>query len=49
LNDASTRDQIHASGLDPAPSKSPDAFHAYMKTELVKWSKVVKASGIKPE
>jgi tripartite-type tricarboxylate transporter receptor subunit TctC len=49
LNDPATREQIEASGLATAPSKSPDAFHAHMKSEAVKWAKVVKAAGIKPE
>ena len=35
-------------GLDSAP-ESPEAFGAYIKSELAKWAKVVKASGLKAE
>jgi tripartite-type tricarboxylate transporter receptor subunit TctC len=49
LNEPAVRDQIEANGIDPSPSKSPEAFHAYMKSEFAKWDKVVKAAGIKPE
>ncbi len=35
-------------GLDAAPS-TPEAFGAYIKSERVKWAKVVKASGAKAE
>jgi tripartite-type tricarboxylate transporter receptor subunit TctC len=33
-------------GLDPAPG-TPEQFGAYIKSETIKWSKVVKASGAK--
>lgn len=29
--------------------KSPEAFSAYIKSEVTKWAKVAKASGVKPE
>jgi len=35
-------------GLDPAPS-TPEEFGDYMKSEIVKWRKVVQASGAKPD
>ena len=35
--------------IDPTLSASPQAFHAYMNTELAKWSKLVKAAGIRVE
>ncbi len=35
-------------GLDSAP-ESPEAFGAYIKSELSKWAKVVKAAGLKAE
>ena len=28
---------------------TPEAFGAYIKTEIIKWAPVVKASGVKPE
>ncbi len=37
-----------AQGLDPAPS-SPAQFTTYVRAEIVKWAKVVKAAGVKPE
>ena len=35
-------------GAEPTPA-SPEAFTAMFKSEIVKWSKVVKESGIKAE
>jgi tripartite-type tricarboxylate transporter receptor subunit TctC len=35
-------------GLDPAPS-TPEAFGAYIKSEIGKWRKVVQASGAKAD
>ena len=35
-------------GLDAAPS-SPEALASYMKSEYVKWAKVIKAAGVKVE
>jgi tripartite-type tricarboxylate transporter receptor subunit TctC len=42
------KDIMLKQGLDPAPS-SPEEFGAYMKSEIVKWRKVVQASGAKPD
>jgi tripartite-type tricarboxylate transporter receptor subunit TctC len=42
------REQISRTGADPV-GDSPDEFAAYIKTEIGKWAKVVKAAGIKPE
>jgi tripartite-type tricarboxylate transporter receptor subunit TctC len=41
-----TRDKLIGLGADPAIS-TPDEFGALMKSEIVKWSKVVKDSGAK--
>ena len=49
LNTPAVTEQLEKSGVDPELSASPAAFHAYMKAELAKWSKLVKAAGIKPE
>jgi tripartite-type tricarboxylate transporter receptor subunit TctC len=46
LNLPDVRSQLETSGLDPAPS-DPPAFHAYIKTELAKWSKVIKDAGLR--
>jgi tripartite-type tricarboxylate transporter receptor subunit TctC len=42
------RQQLQNSGLDPAPS-DPKAFAAYIKAEHTKWSKVIRAAGIKAQ
>jgi tripartite-type tricarboxylate transporter receptor subunit TctC len=31
-------------GLDPAPT-TPEAFAAYIKAEMLKWTRVVRAAG----
>lgn len=48
LNDADTRAQFLKNGLDPVPT-SADEFAKLLRAEIVKWAKVVKAAGIKPE
>jgi tripartite-type tricarboxylate transporter receptor subunit TctC len=35
-------------GAEPSPT-TPEAFNAIVKSEIAKWSKVVKAANIKPE
>jgi tripartite-type tricarboxylate transporter receptor subunit TctC len=42
------KEQLFRSGLDASPS-TPKEFGAYIKSEMAKWSKVVKASGAKAE
>lgn len=41
-------EQFAAQGLEPA-SSTPEAFGAYLKSEVDKWAKVVRASGATPE
>jgi tripartite-type tricarboxylate transporter receptor subunit TctC len=48
LNMPNVKEQLFRSGLDASPS-SPKEFGAYIKSEMAKWSKVVKASGAKAE
>jgi tripartite-type tricarboxylate transporter receptor subunit TctC len=48
LDDPDTRARFAASGLDPLPG-SPEEFAALVSREIVKWAKVVKAAGIRPE
>jgi tripartite-type tricarboxylate transporter receptor subunit TctC len=48
LEHASVKDQFTAQGLEATPS-TPEAFGAYLRSEVAKWGKVVKASGAKPE
>ena len=44
----SIKELLFKQGLDVAP-ESPEAFGAYIKSETVKWAKVVKAAGLKAE
>jgi len=48
LNDADTQKRFAQRGMDPLPS-TPEEFGALIKSEIVKWAKVVKAAGIEPE
>lgn len=48
INMPEVRDQLQASGLDPAPS-SPEAFRAYMKAEHAKWGKLIRDAGIRAD
>ena len=47
LNDPEVRTKMLAAGLQPSPSKSPEAFGEFMRAEGTKWAKVVKDSGAK--
>ena len=42
------RDRLVADGEDPVGS-TPEEFAAYIRSETIKWAKVVKAVGLKPE
>ena len=42
------KDFLFNQGLDPAPG-TPEQFGAYIKSEITKWAKVIKASGAKAE
>jgi len=48
LDETDTRARFAASGLD-AMSSSPEEFGALIRSEVVKWGKVVRDAGIKPE
>jgi len=39
-------EKLHAMGIDPAQSNTPDAFAAFMKEDVTRWKKVVKEAGI---
>ncbi len=49
LQDPAVRKRLVDDGAEPAPSASPEAFGAFIKAEIAKWAKVVKAAGIQPE
>jgi tripartite-type tricarboxylate transporter receptor subunit TctC len=46
--DAKVREQIGAQGIDPA-SSTPAEFRAFVASEMAKWTKLVKAAGIKAD
>jgi tripartite-type tricarboxylate transporter receptor subunit TctC len=43
-----TRERLLRQGLEPAWN-TPEAFDAYIRSEIVKWARVVKQTGIKPD
>ena len=48
LNNPKIKDILFHQGLDTSPS-TPEEFGNYIKSEIAKWAKVVKASGAKAE
>ncbi|MDF3823497.1 tripartite tricarboxylate transporter substrate-binding protein, partial [Leptospira sp. 96542] len=46
LRSADVRERFSAAGLEPMPS-TPEELTAFMKSETVKWAKVIKDSGAK--
>jgi tripartite-type tricarboxylate transporter receptor subunit TctC len=46
MNLPDVRTQLESNGIDPAPS-DPQAFRAYIKSELAKWSKLIKDAGLR--
>ena len=48
LQVADIKERLLSDGAEPVGS-SPEAFAAFMRAETVKWAKVVKNAGIKPE
>jgi tripartite-type tricarboxylate transporter receptor subunit TctC len=48
LNMPEVKTTLFNQGLDPAPG-TPEQFGAYIKSERIKWSKVIKESGAKAE
>ena len=49
LQEADVRKRFIDDGAEVTPSNSPEEFGALIRSELTKWAKVVKDSGIKPE
>jgi tripartite-type tricarboxylate transporter receptor subunit TctC len=48
LDQPETRTRLIAQGLEPAGS-TPQAFDAYIRSEVARWSAVVKQAGLKPD
>jgi tripartite-type tricarboxylate transporter receptor subunit TctC len=48
LKDPEVRQRLVTDGAEPVGS-SPEEFAVYLRSETVKWAKVVKDVGIKPE
>jgi tripartite-type tricarboxylate transporter receptor subunit TctC len=48
LSQADIVQALNASGLEPSPS-TPDAFSAFLRAEIAKWAKVVKAAGARAD
>jgi len=49
MQDDETKRRFAADGADPTFSKSPEEFSAFMRAELAKWAKVVKAANIEQQ
>jgi tripartite-type tricarboxylate transporter receptor subunit TctC len=49
IQEPKTKERFLADGGEAIWSKSPEDLGTLMRTELVKWAKVVKAAGIKAE
>ena len=47
--DPAVRKQFLTDGADPHVSKSPEEFAAFVRNEVAKWAKVVKAAGIRQQ
>jgi len=48
LNAPDVREKLVAQGLDPV-GDTPEQFAAFLRAEIAKWAKVVKASGARPD
>ena len=47
--DPATRDRFKAVGLDSLPASTPDSFAGFVRSEVDRWDKIVRASGAEPE
>jgi tripartite-type tricarboxylate transporter receptor subunit TctC len=43
------KERLGGDGAEPIASPSPEAFGAFIRSEIAKWGKVIRAAGIKPE
>jgi tripartite-type tricarboxylate transporter receptor subunit TctC len=49
LSEPATRERFTAIAIEPLPVSTPDSFAAYIKTEVDRWSTIVKNSGAEAE
>ena len=49
LEDEGFRNSMRNVGADPPSPGTPEAFEAFIKSEIVKWGRVIKSAGIKLE
>ncbi|MBM3344537.1 MAG: tripartite tricarboxylate transporter substrate binding protein [Betaproteobacteria bacterium] len=49
LNDGEVKKRFALDGGETAWSASPEAFHDFLRADLAKWAKVVKAAGLKQQ
>jgi len=47
LDDEGFKNSMRNVGADPPPPGTPEAFDAFIKSEIVKWGRVIKNAGIK--
>jgi tripartite-type tricarboxylate transporter receptor subunit TctC len=47
--DPALKERFAHDGAVAAPSATPEAFRSFMRAETDKWSKVIKAAGMRPE
>ena len=48
LDAAETRERMSGEGAEPSPT-TPDQFRAFIKSEIGRWSSVMKSTGIRPQ
>ena len=48
LQSADLKERMAGAGLEPMHS-TPEQYALYVKSEIAKWAKVVKAAGLRPE
>ena len=49
LQDPAVKKRLNEDGAEPTPNATPEEFGAMLKSEMIKWGKVVKSAGITEE
>jgi tripartite-type tricarboxylate transporter receptor subunit TctC len=49
LNDPALKKRLANDGADAAPSASPEAFDAFIRSEMNRWARVIRNAGLKME